>query len=204
MALIRRLDPRRGLDRDAGCRAAGDWRSSLRRHHGFATGFDGPSSARSSQYLNGELSIGRVTGNLFFDFGLADVAVDLSGDRVVAVKALRVDYNFLQLVSRGIVIDHITLVEPRLRMVRDRSGWNIGALVRKRAQEADRRGPGRSVSLPSIAIVDGAMTVDDRISHSAYRYPAADRRSQRAGRVRIRACALHDRARPPELSRIRT
>ncbi len=40
------------------------------------------------QYLNGELTIGAVTGNLFFDFGLSDVAVDLSGERVVAVKAL--------------------------------------------------------------------------------------------------------------------
>ena len=26
------------------------------------------------QYVNGELTIGQVTGNLFFDFGLADVA----------------------------------------------------------------------------------------------------------------------------------
>ena len=30
----------------------------------------------AKQYLNGELTIGRVTGNLFFDFGLSDVAVD--------------------------------------------------------------------------------------------------------------------------------
>ena len=44
----------------------------------------------SKQYLNGELTIGRVTGNLFFDFGLTDVAVDLSGERIVSVKALAV------------------------------------------------------------------------------------------------------------------
>jgi len=61
----------------------------------------------SKQYINGELTIGRVTGNLFFDFGLADVAVDLSGERVVSVKALAVDYSVLQLVSKGIVLDRM-------------------------------------------------------------------------------------------------
>ena len=47
----------------------------------------------AKQYLNGELTIGAVRGNLFYDFGLSDVAVDLSGDRVVAVKAIGVDYS---------------------------------------------------------------------------------------------------------------
>jgi len=125
----------------------------------------------SRQYLNGELTVGRVTGNLFFDFGLADVAVNVSGDRVVSVKTLTVDYSVLQLISRGIVVDHITLVEPRVHVVRDSSGWNIGRLVRKREQEADRRGPGRPVSLLSIAIVDGSMTIDDGSTSSAYRLP---------------------------------
>jgi autotransporter translocation and assembly factor TamB len=123
------------------------------------------------QYVNGDLTIGAVTGNLFYDFGLSDVAVDLSGDRVVAVKAIAVDYSVFELVSRGIVIGHITLTAPRVHLVRDRTGWNIRSLVKERASEADRRGPNRSISLPSIAIRDAAVTIDDARGSTNYRLP---------------------------------
>jgi len=39
----------------------------------------------SKQYLNGELSIGGLDGNLLFGADLSNVAVDVSGERVVAV-----------------------------------------------------------------------------------------------------------------------
>jgi autotransporter translocation and assembly factor TamB len=123
------------------------------------------------QYVNGELTIGRVTGNLFYDFGLSDVAVDLSGDRVVAIKTIAVDYSVFELVSRGIIVDHITLTAPRVHLVRDGEGWNIRRLVKERAQEADRRGPNRPITLPSIAIVDGAVTIDDESAPGSYRLP---------------------------------
>jgi hypothetical protein len=123
------------------------------------------------QYLNGDLSIGAVTGNLFFGFGVSDVAVDLSGERIVAVKALTLDYSIFELVSRGIVLDRITLTEPRVRLARDAGGWNIARLVKERASEADRSGPNRTISLPSIAIVDGAIAIDDAAETTAYRLP---------------------------------
>src|SRR5512145_43068 len=72
----------------------------------------------SKQYLNGELSIGRLGGNLFFGFNLSDVAVDVSGQRVIAIKALDVDYSVFQLISQGIVLDGIKLTEPRLHIER--------------------------------------------------------------------------------------
>ncbi|HEY6614612.1 MAG TPA: hypothetical protein VIZ32_08840, partial [Vicinamibacterales bacterium] len=125
----------------------------------------------SKQYLNGELTIGQVTGNLFFDVGLTDVAVDLSGERIVSVKALTVDYSVLQLVSKGIVVDRITLTAPVVRLGRDASGWNIGRLIKPRAREADREGPARSVTLPSIAIVDGVVSIDDKLGSTSYRLP---------------------------------
>src|SRR5690349_20029698 len=55
----------------------------------------------SKQYLNGELSIGRIGGNLLFGVEVDDIAMDLSGERVVAVKAIEVDYNVFQLISKG-------------------------------------------------------------------------------------------------------
>ena len=104
----------------------------------------------AKQYIDGELTIGHLGGNLFFGVTLADVTVDVSGDRVIAIKGLEVDYSVFQLVSRGIVLDRIVLTAPSVHMVRDSRGWNLARLVKKQRQEADRRGPGRPiVSSPS-------------------------------------------------------
>src|SRR5918993_672012 len=42
----------------------------------------------SKQYLNGQLSIGSLGGNLLFGVQVSDIAVDVSGERVVAAKTL--------------------------------------------------------------------------------------------------------------------
>ena len=126
----------------------------------------------SKQYLNGELSIGGLTGNLLFGIGLADVAVDVSGQRVVAVKALQVDYSVFQILSSGIIIDEIKLVSPTIVVERDASGWNLARLVKKQAEEADRQGPGRPISLPSIELTDGTVTINDKVGSEAYRLPS--------------------------------
>jgi hypothetical protein len=125
----------------------------------------------AKQYLEGELTVGRISGNLFFGITMFDVAVDVSGDRAIAIKSLQVDYSVLQLVSRGIVVDRLALTEPSVHLVRDRRGWNLGRLVKRQAREADRQGPRRSVSLPSITIVNGSLVVDDQVGSTAYRIP---------------------------------
>ena len=126
----------------------------------------------SKQYLNGELSIGGLSGNLLFGVGLSDVAVDLSGQRVVAVKALQVDYSVFRILSNGIVIDDVKLTAPAIHIERDASGWNLGRLVRKQAQEANRKGPGRPISFPSIEVSDGTIAIDDKIGSASYRLPS--------------------------------
>ncbi|HET7217557.1 MAG TPA: translocation/assembly module TamB domain-containing protein [Vicinamibacterales bacterium] len=125
----------------------------------------------AKQYLNGELTIGRLGGNFFFGVSLADVAVDVSGDRVIAVKALNVDYSIFDLISRGISIDRIVVTAPAVHAVRDARGWNLGRLVKKQQREAEREGPGRPVSLPAISIADGSATIDDRVGSTVYQLP---------------------------------
>ncbi len=126
----------------------------------------------SKQYLNGELTIGGLTGNLLFGVGLTDVAVDVSGQRVIAVKALQVDYSVFQILSSGIVIDDLKLTAPVIHVERDANGWNLGRLVKKRAEEADRKGPGRPITLPAIELTDGTVTIDDKVGSAAYRLPS--------------------------------
>jgi autotransporter translocation and assembly factor TamB len=125
----------------------------------------------SKQYLNGELSIGRIGGNLLFGLDVSDVAVDVSGERVVAVKALELDYSVFDFISKGIVLDEIKLNAPVLRLERDRNGWNLGRLVKEQAEEADRKGPGRPISLPSIEISDASVYIDDQVGADGYRLP---------------------------------
>src|SRR5215217_521752 len=101
----------------------------------------------SKQYLNGELSIGRIGGNLLFGVEVSDIAVDVSGERVIAAKNVEVDYNVFQIISKGVILNEIKLIEPRITLERDRSGWNLARLVKKQEKEADREGPGRPIEL---------------------------------------------------------
>jgi hypothetical protein len=125
----------------------------------------------AKQYLNGELTIGHLSGNLFFGAQLSDVAIDVSGDRVVAVKTLTIDYSVLDLVSRGVVLDEIALSQPVVHLERDIEGWNVGRLVREQRREAEREGPRRPILLPSIDITGGVVVIEDRLGSPSYRLP---------------------------------
>jgi autotransporter translocation and assembly factor TamB len=125
----------------------------------------------SAQVLEGDLSIGRLGGNLFFGVRLDDVALDVAGERLVAVRAIEVDYSVFDFISRGIVIQEIALREPVVRAARDADGWNLGRLVKREEREADREGPGRSIALESVEITDGRVTIDDRAPAEGYRLP---------------------------------
>jgi hypothetical protein len=125
----------------------------------------------SKQYVNGELAIGGLSGNLLFGVDLTNVAVDVSGQRVVAVKALELDYSVFELMSRGLVLNRIKIDQPALQVERDANGWNLARLVKRQAQEADRQGPMRPISLPSIEISDATVTIQDRTAGGAFTLP---------------------------------
>ena len=126
----------------------------------------------SRQYVNGDLSIGGLGGNLFFGVQLRDVALDVSGETIVAVKNVELDYSIFRIVSSGMVLDQIKLHGPQLRLERDAKGWNVARLVKKQEKEADRDGPARPLSLPSIEVTDASVTTSDQVvGTSGYRIP---------------------------------
>jgi translocation and assembly module TamB len=127
----------------------------------------------SKQYLNGELSIGGLGGNLLFGVDLTDVAVDVSGERVVSARALELDYSVFEMVSKGIVLDQISIDRPVLRLQHDASGWSLANLVRKERREADRRGPMRPISLPAITVTDATLAIQDAVGTSGVAVPEA-------------------------------
>src|SRR5512141_1584669 len=95
----------------------------------------------ANQYLNGELSIGRLGGNLFFGIELENIAVSMDGYQVVSVKDIGLDYSAFELLSRGLFVDKIRINQPVVHLKREGDQWSIGRLVKRERQEADRTGP---------------------------------------------------------------
>src|SRR3954451_17036354 len=95
----------------------------------------------SKQYVNGDVSIGALGGNLLFGVDLANVAVDVSGERVVAMKSVELEYSIITLITKGIVIDRIQLNQPQLKLEHDANGWNVASLI-KPQPDTDPNAPG--------------------------------------------------------------
>ena len=113
---------------------------------------------QASNYLNGELSIGRLDGNLFYGVELEDVSVTMDGETVVAIKDVGLDYDALSFLRGRAIIDDIRLDQPVFRLERTAEGWNLARLLKVRAP--DRPQPRRRpIEIGEIGISDGAVYV---------------------------------------------
>jgi len=111
----------------------------------------------SDRFLNGELTIGKLEGNLFTGAILTDLAITMDGERIIYARRAEVDYNLTDLLSAGVVIDRIRLLEPEIVVRRDARGLNLGRLIKGR--QRDPQGRERTVSLDDIEITDGHITL---------------------------------------------
>ena len=114
----------------------------------------------TNQYLNGQMSIGRLGGNLFYGIELENIAVSMDGSQVVAVKNLGLDYSVFELISKGLSVNKIRLNKPVIYLRREGDTWSISRLIKKQAREADRVGPTRPITIEDIGISDGSMVID--------------------------------------------
>jgi autotransporter translocation and assembly factor TamB len=126
----------------------------------------------SKQYVNGNLSIGSLGGNLFYGVQLGDVAIDVNGEHIVTLKRLEVKYSVTELISSGMTVREIRLEQPFVLLRHDQNGWNVANLVKRQQQEADRQGPGKPLSMPDIQIVDGRAVIEDKAPSEAYTLPS--------------------------------
>ena len=125
----------------------------------------------ADQYLNGQLSIGSLGGNLFTGVELSDVALEMNGERVITLKKLEVKYRIGDLIANGRTVQQIRLEQPFVLLRHTTQGWNVANLAKSQAQEANRTGPGHPLSLPDIEIVDGSAVVADRAPSPSYTIP---------------------------------
>ncbi|HUR32243.1 MAG TPA: translocation/assembly module TamB domain-containing protein [Vicinamibacterales bacterium] len=127
--------------------------------------------SEAGNYLNGQLSIGRLGGNLFFGVELENVGVTLDGDEVVAVENLGLDYNVFQLISKGLSVDNVSLNHPTIYLRREGDTWSIARLVKKQEQEADREGPQFPIAIDDIGIANATLVIDDPVGTSGVEVP---------------------------------
>ncbi len=123
------------------------------------------------QYLNGNLSIERLGGNLFFGLEMENIGLSMDGSQVVAVKDLSLDYSIFELISKGLSVDSIRLNQPVLYLRREGDAWSVSRLIKKQSEEADRRGPANPMAIDDIGITDGSVVIDGPVGTSGVDVP---------------------------------
>src|SRR5262245_41910810 len=70
--------------------------------------------SEAHRYLNGDLRVARLDGNLYRGVELSGIAITMNGEPAVSAERLALDYNLFHLVTRGISADEIRLVKPTI------------------------------------------------------------------------------------------
>jgi len=128
---------------------------------------------QANQYLTATLAIGRLEGSLVRGIELGDIRLSREGRTLISIDDVALSYNIRELISQGTSIRRIRLA--RLHVVAEKQPdgrWNLGALIKRTAQEEQRRGPGRPLHIESIEITDGSVSVLDPITIGAAHVPA--------------------------------
>ncbi len=116
--------------------------------------------SQAAQYLNGELTITRLGGNLFTGVALEGVALRHEGQTVVAMDRLIVQYSPLTMISQGVILDSMTLDNATILLQRDDAGWNFRRFVKTRRNTGGRGAP--PITMQSIAMNNSHVIVKDR------------------------------------------
>jgi translocation and assembly module TamB len=140
-------------------------------------------SRQAEQYLNAQLVIGRIDGNLLTGIALERVSLIQGGETILSAKDIGLDYNVLDLVGGGVIIDAIRINEPTVLLKRGPDGWNLAGLVKEQAAEAEREGPARPVHIGTIGISNGTIAILDSTATTS----DATRLPKRIARIDLKA-----------------
>jgi autotransporter translocation and assembly factor TamB len=116
---------------------------------------------QAGEYVNGQLSIGKLGGNLFYGVELENVDITVNGETVVGVKDVSLDYNAFSFVSGAVVLDDIRLNQPMLRLEKTAEGWNLAHLFKARTPDPDEPKNRRPIEITEIDVTDGTLFIED-------------------------------------------
>jgi autotransporter translocation and assembly factor TamB len=127
--------------------------------------------AEAHQYLNGDLSISALNGNLFSSVEIVGLSISAEGRPVAAVDRISLEYSLLHIATSGVAIDQVRLTRPVVYIRRDERGWELSRLLKKQEQEADREGPQSPLDVNGIVIEDGSLVLEDSAAPSEIDIP---------------------------------
>lgn len=116
--------------------------------------------SQAGQYLNGTLTIERLSGSLFTGVELEGVTLRHDGQTAVAMDKLTVAYSPLTMISKGLILDTLTLDKPTILLQRDNAGWNFNRFVKTRKNTGGRGAP--PLTMDAVTINNGHVIVKDR------------------------------------------
>ncbi len=130
--------------------------------------------SQANHYLTATLEIDHLSGSFFRGVELEGVRLRRGGVALVAIDRVQVSYSVRELFNQGTVIRRLALTRPHIVAGKDPDGrWNLGALIRRDAQRPRTSGPGRPIRIDRIDIIDGTVTLQDRLAFGAANVPAA-------------------------------
>jgi translocation and assembly module TamB len=116
--------------------------------------------AQAGTILNGQLSVERLDGNLFYGVKLTNVQIAMDGRPVVSMQDVELAYNVFQMMTRGISVDAIHLDRPTVYLTKDDQGWTIARLIKPSAPDAPpSHAP--AVRVDQATVTGGAVVIDD-------------------------------------------
>lgn len=100
--------------------------------------------ALAQSYVNGQVSIEALKGNLFTHFELEGLSISQKDERVIGIRRASINYNPLALLSNRIAVSRFKLEAPKVLLVqREDKSWNIAELIKTDTTVAEA--PGDSV-----------------------------------------------------------
>ena len=116
---------------------------------------------QARRWINGDVSIGHIDGELFGSPRLHDVVIARDGKPILTAERIDVEYSPLQLRQGAAAIESVTVIRPVIHLEKGETGLTVTDLFRTSTQQP----PGRPapLSIEPITIVDGGVVIDPEI-----------------------------------------
>lgn len=113
--------------------------------------------SRVSPLIDGQLSIGALTGSLWTGVTLDDIVIEHGGVPAVSIGAVRTRYDIRELARGVLAIDDVTIDRPSIVLREDADGWNLAHLGRSTGSASTGTPP--LVTIRRLRVTNGTIDI---------------------------------------------